>query len=140
MRLTSFYPVLATRDLAAARDFYLAHFGFAIGFENDWYVHLRHRENPSVNLAFVAHDHPSVPAGHRVQAQGVLISFEWDDIDSLYRHCRDAGLGFVLDIRDEAWGQRHFILADPNGVLIDVIKVIPPSAEFAAAYKLEPAS
>ena len=38
----------------------------------------------------------------------------------------------------EAFGQRHFITADPNGVLIDVIKPIPPSAEFAANYE-EPA-
>ena len=38
----------------------------------------------------------------------------------------------------EAFGQRHFIPADPNGVLIDVIKPIPPSAEFAANYE-EPA-
>ena len=36
-----------------------------------------------------------------------------------------------LTLRDEAFGQRHFILADPGGVLVDVIKPIPPSAEFA---------
>ena len=35
---------------------------------------------------------------------------------------------------DEPFGQRHFITADPNGVMIDVIKPIPPSAEFAAQY------
>ncbi len=32
------------------------------------------------------------------------------------------------------FGQRHFITSDPNGVLIDVIKPIPPSPEFAAQY------
>jgi hypothetical protein len=37
-------------------------------------------------------------------------------------------------LRDEDFGQRHFITADPNGVLIDVIKPIPPSAEFAELY------
>ncbi|RZI75480.1 MAG: glyoxalase, partial [Variovorax sp.] len=40
----------------------------------------------------------------------------------------------LLTLRDEAFGQRHFITADPNGVLIDIVKPIPPSAEFAAQY------
>ncbi len=39
---------------------------------------------------------------------------------------RAAGLPILLDIRDEDFGQRHFITADPNGMLIDVIKPIPP--------------
>jgi hypothetical protein len=43
----------------------------------------------------------------------------------------------LLDIRDEDFGQRHFIVTDPNGVMIDVIKPIPPSAEFAAQYAAE---
>jgi hypothetical protein len=38
-------------------------------------------------------------------------------------------------LRDETFGQRHFITKDPNGVLIDVIKPIPPSTEFAAQYQ-----
>ncbi|MFX4229610.1 MAG: hypothetical protein ACFHHU_17570 [Porticoccaceae bacterium] len=40
----------------------------------------------------------------------------------------------MLPLRDEPFGQRHFITRDPNGVLIDVIKPIPPSAEFLAQY------
>ena len=39
-----------------------------------------------------------------------------------------------LPLTDEAFGQRHSILADPSGVLVDVVKPIPPSAEFAAQY------
>lgn len=42
-----------------------------------------------------------------------------------------------LALRDEDFGQRHFITRDPNGVLIDVIKPIPPSADFAALYASE---
>jgi catechol 2,3-dioxygenase-like lactoylglutathione lyase family enzyme len=137
MRPTSYYPVLGCRDVAAARDFYVRHFDFEVGFEIDWYVHLRHREAPTVNLALVAHAHESVPAAHRRPADGLLLNFEIDDVDGFYQRCRAAGLPIALDLRDEAWGQRHFILVDPNGVLVDVIKVIPPSAEFADAYKLD---
>ena len=44
-----------------------------------------------------------------------------------------------MPLRDEAFGQRHFITADPNGVLIDVIKPIPPTAEYEAMFTQPPA-
>ena len=47
---------------------------------------------------------------------------------------KKAGLPILLSLRDEAFGQRHFITKDPNGVLIDIIKPIPPTGEFAAQY------
>ncbi len=47
---------------------------------------------------------------------------------------RAAGLPILLDIRDEDFGQRHFITADPNGVMIDFNKPTPPSADYATLY------
>jgi hypothetical protein len=38
-------------------------------------------------------------------------------------------------LRDEPWGQRHFIGVDPQGVMVDVIELIPPSPEFLAQYR-----
>ena len=57
-----------------------------------------------------------------------------EDVDAVYHAVRAANLPVLLDLRDEDFGQRHFITADPNGVLIDVIKPIPPSADYAALY------
>jgi hypothetical protein len=65
---------------------------------------------------------------------GLILNFEVEDVDSEYERLRDAGLPLHLEIRSEDFGQRHFITSDPNGVLIDVIMVIPPSEEFAAQY------
>ena len=39
-----------------------------------------------------------------------------------------------VTLRDEPFGQRHFITEDPNGVAIDVIKPIPPTPEYAAQF------
>jgi hypothetical protein len=39
-----------------------------------------------------------------------------------------------VSLRDEPWGQRHFITEDPDGVLVDVVTVIPPAPEFVAQY------
>lgn len=134
MKTTSYYPVIQTDDVAGTATFYREHFRFTPVFESDWYVHLQSSEDESVNLAVLQYDHPTVPEPGRRKAGGVILNFEVDDPDAEYAKVRKAGLDILLELRDEAFGQRHFITRDPNGVLIDVIKPIPPSGEFAAQY------
>lgn len=134
MKITSYYPVIMTRDVAGTAAFYQAHFGFAALYESDWYVHLQSAADPTVNLAVLDGSHETIPESGRGTVSGLLLNFEVEDVDAEYARLTAAGLPMRLELRDEAFGQRHFITADPNGVLIDVIKPIPPSAEFAAAY------
>ncbi len=137
MQLQSFYPVIAAEPplIAPMRDFYVRHFGFTVTYDSEAYVSLRRSEGHPFELAIVQRDHPSMPEAYRRQAAGLLLNFEVDDVDAAYeRLVRDARLPLVSDIRNEAFGQRHFVLADPAGVLVDVIKVIPPSSEFADLY------
>jgi catechol 2,3-dioxygenase-like lactoylglutathione lyase family enzyme len=133
MRTTSYYPVIMTTDVAGTATFYRTYFGFTALFESDWYVHLQ-GQDASVNLAILDHQHSTVPAASRKPVSGLILNFEVDDPDAEYSRVRAHGLPILLDLRDEPFGQRHFITADPNGVLIDVIKPIPPSADFAAQY------
>ncbi|MFS8146725.1 VOC family protein [Rhizobium sp. BR 249] len=134
MKSTSYYPVIMTGDVPGTAAFYCAHFGFKALFENDWYVHLQSAEAEHVALAILDGSHQTIPAVARGEVRGLLLNFEVEDVDRIYEACRDAGLPILREIRDEDFGQRHFITADPNGVLIDIIKPIPPSAEFAAMY------
>ncbi len=135
MKTTSYYPVIATRNVADTAAFYCRHFGFRPLFEADWYVHLQAEGDEAVNLAVLQAGHPTIPAPARnATAAGLLLNFEVEDVDAEYQRLKQAGLEMLLDLRDEAFGQRHFIVADPNGVLIDVIKPIPPTAEYAAQY------
>ena len=138
MKTNSYYPVLMTHDVGGTAAFYVRHFRMHALFEADWYVHLQSTEDTRVNLGLVAADHATVPEVARGRAAGgLLINFEVDDPDAVHERLRVEGLPIVLGLRDEAFGQRHFITMDPNGVLIDVIKPIPPSAEFAAQYSPE---
>lgn len=135
LQVTSYYPVVMTRDVAGSAAFWQRHFGFVPLFTADWYVHLQLAGDPSVNLALLHADHATLPAAARGQsAAGLLINFEVDDVDTAYRHLQAAGLPILLPLRDEAFGQRHFITRDPNGVLIDMIKPIPPDPTYAAQY------
>lgn len=135
MKITSLYPVLATKDVKAAADFYRHHFGFDTAFESDWYVSLRLE---SWELAILLADHPTVPESFRGRtASGLLLNIEVPDVDSLYEQLVASGLQPVLPLRSEEFGQRHAIFSGPDAVLIDVITPIPPSDEYAAQFSAE---
>ncbi|WP_280235763.1 VOC family protein [Nocardia cyriacigeorgica] len=135
MNLSSFYPVICTAELGAARDFYARWFGFEITFEADWYISLKRPGTPAYELALLDPTHPTVPQAYRHQVRGLLLNFEVADVDAEWeRLVVGGGLRAELDIRTEEFGQRHFIVADPSGVLIDVITEVPPSAEYADAF------
>ena len=136
MKCTSFYPVIMTKRVAETARFYIDHFRFRPLFDSNWYVHLQSTEDDNVNLAVLLSDHDTVPNSARTEVGGLLLNFEVEDVDREWALARDRGLPILLTLRDEPFGQRHFITRDPNGVLIDVIKPIPPSAEFAAQYSL----
>lgn len=132
MSVTSAYPVLMSDNVAAASAFYREVLGFEVTFAADWYVSMRTGDH---ELAVVDAGHPTVPEGFRRRSQGVLINIEVDDVDDLYRRLTsEHGLRPVLELRDEEFGQRHFIVEGPDEVLVDCIQPIPAGAEFAHAY------
>ncbi|WP_077001986.1 VOC family protein [Variovorax sp. KK3] len=136
MKITSYYPVLMTDKVRETSAFYQQHFGFVPLFTADWYVHLQMQSDESVNLAILDGGHETVPKAARGgAASGVLINFEVEDVDAVYEQVQAAGLQILLQLRDEAFGQRHFITSDPNGVLIDVIKPISPVGEYVGSYE-----
>lgn len=135
-RVTSYYPVLMTADVPGTAQFWQTHFDLKPLFVSDWYVHLQMDGQDSVNLAVLDHKHRTLPPQARGgSAGGLLINFEVKDVDAVHARLVGAGLPVLLGLRDEAFGQRHFITQDPNGVLIDLIQPIAPSAEFAAQYE-----
>lgn len=135
MKCRQFHPVLMSSRVPETAAFYVEHFGFKPLFDSGWYVHLQSTADASINLAVLETGHATIPATHRQQTSaGLLLNFEVDDVDAEYARLAARGLPVLLSLRDEAFGQRHFITQDPNGVLIDVIKSIPLSAEFQAFY------
>ncbi len=140
MKTTSYYPVIQTADVAGTAKFYIEHFRFIALFETDWYVHLQSSEDESVNLAILDYKHETIPEEGRKLSQGLILNFEVDDPDAEYAAAERAGLPILKTLRDEDFGQRHFITKDPNGVLIDVIKPIQPSEDFVSDYAEDAAS
>ncbi|MEM8987585.1 MAG: VOC family protein [Pseudomonadota bacterium] len=134
MKCTQYYPVIQTNDVAATRAFYVDNFRFNMSFDADWYCHLQSREDPKVNIAILKDDHETIPEEARGTISGLILNFEVEDVDVEFHRAKKGGLPIIKTLTDEAFGQRHFITRDPNGVLIDVIKPIPPSGEFSGNY------
>ncbi len=135
MKINSFYPVVLTNDVAGSKDFYTRHFPFEVTFDGGWYVSLKAKQDFPFELALLEPMHPTIPERFRLALNGGLIlNFEVDDADAEYSRLKAAGLPIHLEIRSEDFGQRHFITSDPNGVLIDIIQVIPPTEAYAKQY------
>jgi catechol 2,3-dioxygenase-like lactoylglutathione lyase family enzyme len=137
MKINSFYPVILTNDVRGSKDFYTTHFPFEVTFDAGWYVSLKAKQEFPFELALLEPDHATIPAGFRVPLNGGLIlNFEVDDADAEYARLTDAGLPIHMEIRSEKFGQRHFITSDPNGILIDIIQVIPASEDYVEQYSI----
>ena len=128
--MKSLFPDICSDALAESKSFYVSLFGFVPVFEIDWYIQLRAPNDENVQIAFVARNHASVPQAFQCSPQGVVVTIEATDAAALYEEAGRQNRKIVLDLRDEAWGQRHFMTVDPNGLLVDVVQTIPPSPEF----------
>ena len=129
---SAYYPLLQVKDVAETAAFYREVFGFATIFESDWYMHLR-APNGQHELAIIAHDHDTIPPAGRVPTAGLILSFEVADAAAEAKRFAEKGIRIVQPLRDEVFGQRHFIASDPNGILLDVITPIEPDPAWLAA-------
>lgn len=128
--IRNIFPVLCVDDVDAARDFYVDVLDLTVTFECGWYTALTVDGDVTRQVAIVQAGHASVPEGFNEAARGSLVTVDVDDVDQVHERALAAGLEAVVPLRDEAFGQRHFMLRDPNGTLLDVVQWIRPSREF----------
>jgi catechol 2,3-dioxygenase-like lactoylglutathione lyase family enzyme len=130
----SSFPVFIVADLMKAKAFYTEHFGFAVAFDNDWYLHLT--STSGIQVGLMRPDQPTQPTMFHpaYEGRGVIFSLEVNDVDAAYAEARQASLKIVLDIRTEDWGQRHFCVEDPNGIHLDVVQAVAPTAAYEESY------
>lgn len=128
--------MICTSGFQEPREFYTGLLGLEATFEAHRYVSLRRPGPLPYELARLAHDRPTLPEACRgVRAPGSLRNVEVDDVDAAWaRSVVRGGLRAELELRGEEFGQRHFLVADLNGVLVDVITPVEPSAAFAATF------
>jgi catechol 2,3-dioxygenase-like lactoylglutathione lyase family enzyme len=133
MKTQSFYPLLQIADIEAAAQFYEQHLGFKRVFSSDWYIHLRASGDHPFEVAFIVPDHETIPPEGRGTTRNVILSIYVEDAGLEHDRLTAAGVTIVQPLRDEVFGQRHFIAAGPQGILIDIITAIEPDSEWLKA-------
>jgi len=118
---------ILTEKLAESKAFYTNNLGFGVTFENEFYL-LMHTPNRQAELSFLLPNHPSQQAFfHKpFSGQGLYLTIEVDDVDSIYNELKGKGVDIKVELRDEPWGDRHFAIEDPNGIGIDIVKYSAP--------------
>lgn len=125
MDIKRVFDVVVTRDPQVSAEFFRRCFGFDAVTELGWYVHLRH--SCGAEVAFMAADHESQPAEYRpaLPGRGIIFSIEVEDADRAIARLIELGCTITHPIVTETWGQRHFGLTDPSGLMIDIVATVP---------------
>ena len=121
---------IITDKFEATKKFYTEILDFGVSFENEFYL-LLHTPNHQAQLSFLLPDHPTQkPIFQKpFNGEGMYLTIEVDDVDALYEKIKQKNVDIAIEIRDEPWGDRHFAIADPNGIGIDLVKYTAPEAE-----------
>lgn len=141
MRVKDVFLLICTPKLYECRDFYVQTFGFKVGFESSIYIQLHiagDSGGPGFSLAFMP---PRQPFGPNFAApydgNGAYVTIEVEDAKARFEQVRASGAPIVQPLRDEGWGQRHFVTRDPHGTLVDVVQGIDPAPGYYDHYQIE---
>ena len=118
-------PNVASDRFEASREFYIDLFDLDVSVDFDWYLQLMAPNDRSLNVGFLQPGSEFfggrlVPVGEH----SVVLTIQVDDVDEAYRRARCRGAEISLELRDEDYGQRHFLVIDPNGLVLNVMQTI----------------
>jgi catechol 2,3-dioxygenase-like lactoylglutathione lyase family enzyme len=121
LTVTRLLPNICTDRMEETRDFYAGLLGFVVGFEHrGWYIQMSSPTHPELQIGIVSRDHEFTPNDFRLPARGVIISAQVEDVDAAHAAAQKCGFHVALGLRDESFGMRRFMVADPNGLLVNV--------------------
>lgn len=118
---------IITGKFQKTKDFYTEILGFGVSFENDFYL-LMHTPDKSTEISFLKPKHPSQkPIFQKpFSGKGVYFTIEVENVDKVYEEMKTKEVTIEVEIKDEDWGDRHFVIVDPNGIGIDIVTYTNP--------------
>jgi catechol 2,3-dioxygenase-like lactoylglutathione lyase family enzyme len=95
-----------------SREFYAGFLGLKTDMDMGWIMNFVSPVNPTAQIIVLqrgsSQPHPNV-------------TVEVSDVDAVHQRALDRGLRIVYPLTDEPWGVRRFFVADPNGVVVNVM-------------------
>jgi len=130
MKIKRVDSTISTNKLQESKEFYIQHFNFRLVYESDWYIELIARDSPN-GISFTL---PQREEGEFFNGKGLIISFEVDDVDVEYERLKAEGVQIYQEMQDKPWGERSFVIDDPNGVHLYIYTSISPDPEYQQVY------
>lgn len=130
MKITRVDSTISTNKLQESKEFYMRHFDFQLVYESDWYIELIARDFPN-GISFTL---PQREEGEFFNGKGLIISFEVEDVDSEYCRLKEEGLQIYQELQNKPWGERSFVINDPNGVHLYIYTSTSPEPEYQKVY------
>lgn len=119
------WPGVVTEKVKESKDFYVSLFGCEVIYEGEegWFVLLQLGNS---EIGFMKPNLESQAAIFRpaFQGRGVWFAVDVEDVEAEYRRIQAMGTPIEVALRDEPWGDRHFVVIDPNGIGVDVVQRI----------------
>lgn len=106
-------PNIQSDRFDESREFYTKVLGFDVAMDMGWVMTFASPSNPTAQVTLLA--------GKDAAAPQPSISIEVADVDAVHAAAVARGLQIVYPLTDEPWGVRRFCVADPNGVIINVM-------------------
>jgi predicted enzyme related to lactoylglutathione lyase len=125
MTIRRIVPNVVSTDPTLCREFYSDFLGLRVAMNMEWIATYVSPNNPTAQLS-VLRDENANPAK-------TSISIEVDDVDRVHREAVARGYQVLYPLTDEPWGVRRFFVADPNGVVINVMSHMKPTPGQASA-------
>ena len=108
----------------------MRHFGFLLAFESDWYIELV-TPDQRAGISFTL---PQREAGEFFNGHGVILSFEVEDADAEYARLQAEGVSISQGLEDNPWGERSFVVNDPNGLHVYIYALGKQTKEYEKLY------
>ena len=125
MKITSATVALTVADVPASSKFLASHFGFTERMAADGFAALGSDDSP-IEIVFLRHGIEVLPEGLRNRlASGTIVAFEVDDLEGEQARLRREGVPVTLPLREEPWGERLFMVTDPNGIVYELVEWAP---------------
>lgn len=122
--INKLHPLTITSKLTETAKFYTSLFDFEEAFVSDWYIQLAHKNGAEIAFMLPHLENQPNFLQEPHAGKGIVYTFETEDAQHVYESLKAKGGTFVLELKDEEWGQRHFIMEDPAGVYVDVVQYL----------------
>lgn len=113
MNIRRVVPDIKSDHIDESRDFYVGFLGFQVGMDMGRVITFVSPSNPTAQITLVRGDESA--------SVHPRMTIEVDNVDQAHAKAVERGLKVIYPLTDEPWGVRRFFVADPNGVVINVM-------------------